>query len=62
MFKNTDRVRRSAISFIETGHYTSALPGTKDYYDFWDEENLSLAAMLLVGLALVMSHFTPWDS
>ena len=38
MFKETDRVRRAALSFIENGHYTSALPGTKDYYDFWDEE------------------------
>ncbi len=38
MFKDTDRVRQSAITFIETGYYTPALPGTKDYYDFWDKE------------------------
>ena len=38
MFKNTDRVRRSAISFIDNGYYTDALPGTKEYYEFWDEE------------------------
>ena len=38
MFRNTDRVRPSAVNFIETGYYTTYLPGTKDYYDFWDNE------------------------
>ena len=38
MFKDTDRVRQAAITFKETGYYTTSLPGTKDYYDFWDEE------------------------
>ena len=38
MFKDTDRIRQAAITFIELGHYTTSLPGTKDYYDFWDEE------------------------
>ena len=37
-FKSIDRIRPSAINFIEKGYYTSALPGTKEYYDFWDEE------------------------
>jgi hypothetical protein len=38
MLKNTDRVRQSALNFLRSGYYTEALPGTKDYYDFWDEE------------------------
>ena len=38
MLKNTDRVRASAVKFIEYGHYTAALPGTREYYEFWDEE------------------------
>ncbi len=38
MLKETDRVRPAAIEFIETGHYTSTLPGTKEYYEFWDNE------------------------
>ena len=38
MLKNTDRLRPSALAFLETGYYTSALPGTKEYYEFWDEE------------------------
>ena len=38
ILKNTDRVRGAAIYFLEHGYYTQSLPGTKDYYDFWDEE------------------------
>jgi hypothetical protein len=38
MFKKIDRIRPAAVNFINTGHYTTALPGTKDYYDFWDQE------------------------
>ena len=38
MFKNIDRIRPAAVSFLTNGYYTSALPGTKEYYDFWDQE------------------------
>ena len=38
LLKNTDRVRPSAVCFEKNGYYTSALAGTKDYYDYWDEE------------------------
>ena len=38
MLKKTDRVRPAAINFINNGYYTSALPGTREYYEFWDEE------------------------
>jgi hypothetical protein len=37
-FTNTDRVRPSAVSFLTNGYFTNALPGTKEYYEFWDEE------------------------
>ena len=38
MLKNTNRVREAAITFLKTGNYTNTVPGTKDYYEFWDEE------------------------
>ena len=38
MFKDTDRVREAAVTFIKKGRFTESLPGTKDYYDHWDEE------------------------
>ena len=37
-FRDTDRLRPSALIFLEQGHYTPALPGTREYYEFWDEE------------------------
>ena len=37
-FKNINRIRPAAVKFEEFGHYTESLPGTRDYYDFWDEE------------------------
>ena len=39
MFKDINRIRPAAVTFLETGRYTNALPGTKDYYDFWDQES-----------------------
>tara|TARA_R110000824_G_scaffold377316_1_gene568584 strand:+ start:832 stop:2796 length:1965 start_codon:yes stop_codon:yes gene_type:complete len=38
VLKNTDRVRPAAVTFLKKGRYTDTLPGTKDYYDHWDEE------------------------
>ena len=38
MFKNTKALCQSAINYIKNGHYTSALPGTQAYYDYWDGE------------------------
>ena len=38
MLRDTDRVRQAAITFLKKGRFTDALPGTKDYYDHWDEE------------------------
>ena len=37
-FKNIDRIRPAALRFLEIGRYTNALPGTREYYDFWDKE------------------------
>jgi hypothetical protein len=36
--KNTLRIKEAAMYFLEHGYYTQAIPGTKDYYDFWDKE------------------------
>ena len=37
-FLDIDRIRPAAKFFEENGYYTDSLPGTKDYYDHWDEE------------------------
>ena len=38
MFRDINRIRPSAVRFLEHGYYTDAIPGTKEYFDFWDEE------------------------
>ena len=38
MFRGTDRVRPAALHYMKHGYYTSAIPNTKDYYDYWDSE------------------------
>ena len=38
MFKKTDEFRKEALRYMEDGVYTRALPGTKDYYEYWDDQ------------------------
>lgn len=38
MFKNTKECSPAANHFAEHGVYTKLVPGTKAYYDFWDNE------------------------
>ena len=37
-FKNINRIRPAAVHFETYSHYTNALPGTREYYAYWDEE------------------------
>jgi len=38
MLKDTHLFSKVANHYIEYGHYTDTLPGTKQYYDYWDNE------------------------
>jgi len=38
MFKNSKKYSPAAEHYLEYGFYTDAIPGTKEYYDYWDEE------------------------
>jgi hypothetical protein len=38
MFKNSKKFQKAAMCYIDNGYYTSALPGTQAYYDYWDSE------------------------
>tara|TARA_B100001094_G_scaffold80468_1_gene76694 strand:+ start:3153 stop:5117 length:1965 start_codon:yes stop_codon:yes gene_type:complete len=38
MFTKTDEFRKAALEYMDSGVYTRALPGTKDYYEYWDEQ------------------------
>ena len=47
MFKNTKDLRQAAINYMRDGYYTSALPGTQAYYDYWDGEMKNVCTVLL---------------
>ena len=53
-FKDINRIRPAAKFFEEKGYYTESLPGTKDYYDFWDEEG----KRCMYGYAIDELHVT----
>ena len=58
MLKNTDRLRPAALNFIKHGYYTSALPGTKDYYEYWDTEQKRCLYGYTVGeLTITGNHY-----
>ena len=67
MLKDTDKVRPAALTFLEKGHYTSSLPGTKDYYDFWDEERkrcmygYKVDALHITGFHYFYLNYCPID-
>ena len=37
-FAETDRFSPAAQSYKKYGYYTDAIPGTREYYEFWDVE------------------------
>lgn len=37
-FKDSKKYSPAAQHYLDFGFYTDAIPGTKEYYDYWDEE------------------------
>ena len=67
MFKDINRIRPSAVQFLKYGYYTEAIPGTKEYYDFWDEEKrrcmygYSIDELSVTGFHYFYLNFCPID-
>ena len=38
MFKDSAKYSPAADHYLEFGFYTDAIPGTREYYDYWDEQ------------------------
>lgn len=58
MFKNTHKFSVAANHYLEYGYYTDALPGTKEYYEFWDEEKRRcLEGYEVDGVRIVGYHY-----
>ena len=38
MFKDSIKYSPAAQHYLDFGFYSDAMPGTKEYYDYWDEQ------------------------
>ena len=38
MFTNSKKYSPAADHYLGHGFYTDAIPGTREYYDYWDEQ------------------------
>jgi hypothetical protein len=65
MYVNTEEFRRTALHFEKNKYYTAAIPGTKAYYDFWDEEarrcmnGYSVGGMRITGFHYFYLNYCP---
>lgn len=62
-FKNSKKYSPAATSYIERGFYTDSHPGTREYFDYWDEEkNRCLYGYLdITGYHYFYLNFCPID-
>lgn len=50
MLANTQEFRREAVNFEKYGYYCDAPEGTKDYYDYWEQqEKYCIEGMVVAG-------------
>ena len=65
MYVNTEEFRRPALHFETNKYYTAAVPGTKEYFDYWDEqerrcmEGYSVGGMRITGYHYFYLNFSP---
>jgi len=58
MLKNTKDFQQSAANYIQNGYYTSALPGTQAYYDYWDSEKRKcIYGHVIDNVAITGNHY-----
>jgi len=58
IFRGTKGLAPAASHFIKNGYYTSSLPGTKQYYDYWDEERKRcLYGYTYNGVTITGNHY-----
>ena len=58
MFKNSKKFQKAARFYMDNGYYTSALPGTQAYYDYWDSEmHKCLYGHTIDGVTVTGNHY-----
>ena len=63
MFKDTHKYSPAASHYLDRGFYTDSLPGTKEYYDYWDEQKQRCLTgyMDITGFHYFYLNFCPID-
>ena len=63
MFRNSAKYSPAAQHYLDFGFYTDALPGTKEYYDYWDEQKIRCTQGYLdiTGYHYFYLNFCPID-
>ena len=63
MFKNSDKYLPAALHYLEKGFYTDAIPGTREYYEYWDtQKDRCLEGYLdITGYHYFYLNFCPID-
>ena len=63
MFKNSGKYSPAAQHYLDFGFYTDAIPGTKEYYDYWDEqrERCTQGYLDITGYHYFYLNFCPID-
>lgn len=62
-FTNSIKYSPAASHYLEFGFYTDAIPGTKEYYDYWDEqkERCTQGYLDITGYHYFYLNFCPID-
>ncbi len=66
-FKDTHRFSEAANTYLKQGYYTDAILGTKEYYEYWDEqakrclEGYELDEVRITGYHYFYLNFCPID-
>ena len=66
-FKDTHRFSEAANTYLKQGYYTDAILGTKEYYEYWDEqarrclEGYEIDEVRITGYHYFYLNFCPID-
>ena len=62
-FTNSIKYSPAAQNYLEVGFYTDAIPGTKEYYHYWDEqkERCTQGYLDITGYHYFYLNFCPID-
>ena len=63
MFKDSHKYSPAAQHYLDHGFYTDSIPGTKEFYDYWDteKERCLLGYLDITGYHYFYLNYCPID-